>query len=88
MTPQQPETTLREILHLPVAEWKGKLRNDFEKTVFARYPAIAAVKEKLYEAGAVYASMSGSGATVYGIFEQERDVRRHFPAEYVVWPGL
>jgi 4-diphosphocytidyl-2-C-methyl-D-erythritol kinase len=88
MTPQQPETTLREILHLPVAEWKGKLKNDFEKTVFARYPAIAAVKEKLYEAGAVYASMSGSGATVYGIFEQERDVRRHFPAEYVVWPGL
>jgi 4-diphosphocytidyl-2-C-methyl-D-erythritol kinase len=88
MTPQQPETTLREILHLPVAEWKGKLKNDFEKTVFARYPAIAAVKEKLYEAGAVYASMSGSGATVYGIFEQERDIRRHFSAEYVVWPGL
>jgi 4-diphosphocytidyl-2-C-methyl-D-erythritol kinase len=88
MRPQQPGVPLRKILSLPVAEWKGKLKNDFEKTVFASYPAIAAVKERLYEAGAVYASMSGSGATIYGIFEQERDVRGQFPPEYVVWPGL
>ncbi len=88
MTPGQPDIPLRDVLKLPVTEWKGKLKNDFEKTVFARYPAIAAVKEKLYEAGAVYAGMSGSGATVYGLFENERDVRGHFPAEYIVWPVL
>jgi 4-diphosphocytidyl-2-C-methyl-D-erythritol kinase len=79
---------LRDVLARPVPEWRGRLGNDFERTVFARYPSIAAVKEKLYEAGAVYASMSGSGATVYGIFAQPAALQDHFPAEYTIWPAL
>jgi 4-diphosphocytidyl-2-C-methyl-D-erythritol kinase len=59
---------LREALSRPVAEWRGRLVNDFETTVFAKFPAVAAAKQALYDAGAVYASMSGSGSAVYGLF--------------------
>lgn len=58
----------------PVHNWKDHLVNDFEKTVFAAHPEIAAVKNKLYDAGALYASMSGSGSAVYGIFEKAPDL--------------
>ncbi len=88
ITPGPPAVPLREVLARPVPEWRGRLQNDFERTVFAKYPAIAAVKEKLYEAGAVYASMSGSGATVYGIFREPVALKEHFPAEYTVWPEV
>lgn len=86
--PQEPGIPLREVLRLPVSEWKGKLKNDFEETVFTKYPAIAEVKEKLYKAGAAYASMSGSGATVYGIFAEEVQLKDRFPASYTLWPVL
>ena len=59
---------LKEILRQPVASWKETLENDFEKTVFAKYPALASVKAELYEKGAVYAAMSGSGSACFGIF--------------------
>jgi len=70
ITPQLPETPLREILAAPVDRWKDTLVNDFEKTVFALYPSLAKIKEQLYEMGAVYASMSGSGSAMYGIFRR------------------
>jgi 4-diphosphocytidyl-2-C-methyl-D-erythritol kinase len=54
---------------VPVAEWKDVLKNDFEESVFVQFPEIAAVKEKLYADGAVYAAMSGSGSAVYGLFK-------------------
>ncbi|MCK7460927.1 MAG: hypothetical protein MZU84_02065 [Sphingobacterium sp.] len=60
---------MQEIIGLPVEEWKGKLMNDFEKPMISKFPEIGEVKEKLYELGAVYASMSGSGSAVYGIFK-------------------
>jgi 4-diphosphocytidyl-2-C-methyl-D-erythritol kinase len=53
---------------VPVEEWKGVLNNDFEESVFVQFPEIAAAKQKLYDEGAVYAAMSGSGSAVYGIF--------------------
>jgi 4-diphosphocytidyl-2-C-methyl-D-erythritol kinase len=53
----------------PIETWKGLLENDFEKTVFNHHPEIKKIKEKLYEMGAVYCSMTGSGSTVYGIFD-------------------
>ena len=59
---------LREALSRPVAEWRDCLVNDFEATVFAKYPAIADAKQALYDAGATYASMSGSGSAVFGLF--------------------
>ena len=60
--------------------------NDFEKTVFQQHPEIEMIKNKLYEGGAVYASLSGSGSTVYGIFERDRRIdRAHFPENYFVF---
>ena len=59
---------LRSVLAMPVREWRGRLVNDFEESVFASHPAIAAAKRKLYEEGAAYASMSGSGSALFGVF--------------------
>ena len=61
-------TSIRQIISLPVTEWKEKLINDFENIVFEKHPEIKQVKATLYDSGAVYASMSGSGSTVFGIF--------------------
>ncbi|MBR4227938.1 MAG: 4-(cytidine 5'-diphospho)-2-C-methyl-D-erythritol kinase [Bacteroidales bacterium] len=60
--------SLREALARPAAEWSSCLVNDFEATVFAKYPAVAEAKQALYDAGAIYASMSGSGSAVFGLF--------------------
>ena len=66
--PQQPPVPLKEIIRLPVNEWKNHLVNDFEPGVFAQYPEIGEIKRRLYAEGALYASMSGSGSAVFGIF--------------------
>ena len=66
--PHIPELYLTDILSKPIEEWDGLLVNDFEETVFAKYPELAAIKRSLYECGAVYASMSGSGSALFGIF--------------------
>jgi len=71
----------------PLPEWKALLKNDFETTVFQKYPAIAGIKDRLYEAGATYASMSGSGASVYGIFEKETDLKDVSGHEDKIWQG-
>jgi 4-diphosphocytidyl-2-C-methyl-D-erythritol kinase len=60
-------------MKLPVDVWKDKLQNDFEKSIFPQYPEIARIKEKMYEQGAIYSSMSGSGATVFGLFKEKPD---------------
>jgi 4-diphosphocytidyl-2-C-methyl-D-erythritol kinase len=67
--PQQPQTNLWEIVQQPVSAWKASLVNDFERSIFAKYPVVEKTKQHLYDAGAVYASMSGSGSAVFGIFE-------------------
>ncbi len=68
--PQQPTISIAEILALPIEQWKNLLINDFEKTLFPLYPQLEEVKNIFYHHGAVYASLSGSGATVFGIFRQ------------------
>lgn len=69
--PQKPEISIKEIICKPIETWKDTLKNDFEESVFPKYPEIAAIKDKLYDMGAVYASMSGSGSSVYGIFKKQ-----------------
>ena len=66
--PVRPEISLKEVLSLPVEKWKDAVVNDFEKSVFPRFPEIKRCKDLLYESGALYASMSGSGSAVFGIF--------------------
>ncbi len=66
--PQAPKASLTELLAQPLETWKDTVVNDFEASVFPKFPEIAAIKDKLYDLGAVYASMSGSGSSVYGIF--------------------
>jgi 4-diphosphocytidyl-2-C-methyl-D-erythritol kinase len=67
--PSPAAIPLTEAIKQPISEWKQIITNDFEKSVFAKYPEIAAIKDKLYDMGALYASMSGSGSAVYGIFD-------------------
>lgn len=69
--PHRPDISLKEIAQLPIREWKERMVNDFEESVFPQFPAIAEIKEEMYMQGAVYASMSGSGSSVYGIFEAD-----------------
>ena len=67
IVPHLPEKPLREVLSQPVETWKEELKNDFEETVFAKYPSLAPVKEMLYNEGAVYAAMSGSGSALFSL---------------------
>jgi len=66
--PQKPLQSLKEIIHLPPTTWKNKVINDFESSVFAKYPQIRQIKTSLYDAGATFALMSGSGSSVFAIF--------------------
>lgn len=59
---------LREVVKKPIEEWQNLIVNDFETSVFPSHPAIAALKDDMYRRGALYASMTGSGAAVFGIF--------------------
>ena len=70
IVPKEPEMPLREALKHPVEQWKSLVVNDFEKTVFAKHPRLAEIKQELYEAGAVYASMSGSGSALFALYRK------------------
>lgn len=68
IVPCIPSMSLKDVLAKPVEEWKGLLYNDFEKTVFALHPELEAIKQSLYDSGAVYASMSGSGSSLFAVY--------------------
>ena len=68
--PHLPEVPLREVLTRPVDQWNGILVNDFEETVFAKYPELAAIKRSLYDSGAAYACMSGSGSALFALYRK------------------
>ena len=70
VVPKKPESSLLDMIQSPIREWKNLIKNDFEESVFFKYPAIEEIKNNLYGMGAIYASMSGSGSSVYGIFDQ------------------
>jgi len=71
VVPEIPRYSLLELIQGPITSWKDTIQNDFEKSVFTVHPQIKAIKDKFYEMGAIYASMSGSGSSVYGIFLNE-----------------
>ena len=82
VTPHKPTVSLSEAVMRPVSEWKECVFNDFEPSVFAKHPLLADIKQKLYDLGADYAAMTGSGSTIYGIFSQPLDS----PAD--LFPGM
>ncbi len=82
--PLKPAKSIKQIIHQSISTWKAELINDFEKPVFEKYPEIKNIKDKLYDAGAIYASMSGSGSAVYGIFKKENPISIPFPESYFV----
>jgi 4-diphosphocytidyl-2-C-methyl-D-erythritol kinase len=84
--PQKASIGLAEILKRPLEEWKNRLTNDFEAPVFSTHTTLAMIKKKLYELGAVYAAMSGSGSSVYGLFEKGNDLKPYFPGMQC-WSG-
>ena len=80
VTPQKLKYHLLEALKEPVCQWRNTIFNDFEDSVFSKFPEIRKIKERLYDEGAIYASLSGSGASVYGIFEDNPgDMIKLFP---------
>ena len=70
ITPQHPAKNCRDIVMQPVETWRDGLTNDFEKSVFALHPEIGDIKDRLYDLGATYAAMSGSGSSLFGLFRQ------------------
>lgn len=74
ITPRKPEHSLKDIITRPISEWKDLMTNDFEESVFPQYPEIGKIEEQLYEQGAIYAAMSGSGSSVFGLFDKEQQI--------------
>lgn len=79
VNPCHPVHCCRDIVKQPIETWRETLNNDFEHSVFALYPEIGHIKQRLYELGAVYASMSGSGSALFGIFKNPIDLSKEYP---------
>jgi 4-diphosphocytidyl-2-C-methyl-D-erythritol kinase len=84
LTPAPSTQSLQEIIQQPVSSWRNALKNDFEAPVCKQHPALQNIKEKLYEAGALYASMTGSGSCFYGIFQKDQLPAIQWPTNYLV----
>lgn len=84
LTPAMPAVSIKEAIKQSIDSWKDLLKNDFEVPVFKNYPEIKKIKDELYSAGAAFASMSGSGSTVYGMFEKKSKINQSFPQHYFV----
>jgi 4-diphosphocytidyl-2-C-methyl-D-erythritol kinase len=82
--PREAAGSLKILIQLPVESWKDQVRNDFEETIFPLFPEIKDIKDSLYANGAIYASMSGSGSSVYGIFSNGLQESPLFPTHYIV----
>lgn len=86
VVPKKSGVSLPELLKLPIAEWKDKVTNQFEQSVFQQYPEVGDIKQKLYKLGAEYTSMSGSGSCVFGLFSELPPLwESQFPADYLTY---
>ena len=87
ISPHHPDKNCCDVvLNQPIETWRNDLVNDFEHSVFALHPEIAAIKERLYELGAIYAAMSGSGSAVFGLFREQPCLDREFTGMFT-WEG-
>jgi len=84
--PQTSNNSLRDLVQLPLEQWKHHIKNDFEKSVFEKLPEIGKLKMQLYDAGAIYASMSGSGSSLFGIFKEKPTIE--LDTKYFVWEKI
>ncbi|HEX2395757.1 MAG TPA: 4-(cytidine 5'-diphospho)-2-C-methyl-D-erythritol kinase [Bacteroidales bacterium] len=85
--PAMPTEKLEKLISLPIEDWKDLIINDFEESIIRKYPLIGKLKTKFYEMGAIYASMSGSGSSVYGLFSGAApSPGAHFPGMFT-WKG-
>lgn len=80
--PRRPPFSLLETASLPVGKWRDRMTNDFEQSIFTAHPLLSEIKEELYLQGAVYASMSGSGSTIFGLFRSRPDCEDAFPGHF------
>jgi 4-diphosphocytidyl-2-C-methyl-D-erythritol kinase len=81
LQPKPASFDLKTIIETyPIEQWKNYVHNDFEVTIFKKYPEIERLKNKLYQCGAIYASLSGSGSAIYGIFDKVKEIE--LPKEY------
>lgn len=85
--PVKPAKCCRDVVMQPIETWRDELSNDFEQSVFALHPEIEAIKQRLYNLGAVYAAMSGSGSAVFGIFQDPIEISKHFPSDMFTYFG-
>ncbi|MDE5424045.1 4-(cytidine 5'-diphospho)-2-C-methyl-D-erythritol kinase [Ancylomarina sp. DW003] len=69
--PQKPVVSLKELIKQPIETWKESIKNDFEASIFPKHPLLAEIKEELHEEGAIYAAMSGSGSSMFGLFKDD-----------------
>ena len=82
--PTEDRPAIKEIVSRPVQSWKGELINDFEEVVMTEHPPVRAIRDALYEQGAAFAAMSGSGSTVFGLFPKTLVFQSNFPAHYFI----
>lgn len=87
ITPAYPVKNIVDIIQSPLEEWKDSLVNDFEKSVFVQHPEIGDIKKKLYETGALYASMSGSGSALFGLFNAPVSHPELLFSNCFIWQG-
>lgn len=86
VSPGSSGTSLEELVRQPLEDWRNNITNDFEDTVFSKYPNIGILKEQMYTAGAIFASMSGSGSSVYGLFRKVPEIKEMFQGMFC-WKG-
>lgn len=86
-TPKKPKTSLLELIKQPTDHWKENIKNDFEDSVFEDHPKLKNIKDQLYNLGAIYASMSGSGSAIFGIFKNKIDIQNSL-SKYFTWTEL
>lgn len=88
IVPQMPAKRCRDIVRQPIETWRDELTNDFEKPLFALHPELADIKQRLYQEGAIYAQMSGSGSALFGIFDHKVDIGRAFDGMFTFFDKL